>query len=340
MTLADLATRLGATLHGDPNADITSVAAIDTAGPGDLTFVSNPKYIALASTTKATAVLVEPSFPEIPSATLRLPNPYLAFAHAIELFYTPPIYPPGIHSTAVISPSAKIGANCHIGPYVVISDHVTIGAHATILPHTVIYPHATIGDDLFAHAHSVVREYCQLGDHVTLQNGAIIGADGFGFARDKAAPTGSSWYKILQSGPAILGNNVEIQANATIDRASIGETRIADGAKIDNLVQVGHGCTIGADTLLCAQVGLAGSTKVGRSVIFAGQSASAGHNTIGDGVIVTAQSGIGGDVAPGKIVSGSPAIDNSDWLKATARFAKLPELIRDLKRSAKSSTTE
>jgi UDP-3-O-[3-hydroxymyristoyl] glucosamine N-acyltransferase len=336
MTLADLAKRLGATLHGDPNAEITSVAAIDTAGPGDLSFISNPKYTSLAQTTRATAVLVEPNFPEIPAATLRLPNPYLAFAHAIELFYTPPAYPSGIHPTAVISPSAKIGPFAHIGAYAVIMDHVTLGAHATILPHAVLYPHATIGDHFFAHAHSIVREYCQLGDHVTLQNGAIIGADGFGFARDKSAPTGSAWYKILQSGPAILGNNVEVQANATIDRASIGETRIAEGAKIDNLVQVGHGCTVGEDTLLCAQVGLAGSTKVGKSVIFAGQSASAGHNHIGDGVIVTAQSGIGGDVAPGKIVSGSPAIDNADWLKATARFAKLPELIRDLKRSAKS----
>ena len=215
-------------------------------------------------------------------------------------------------------------------------DHVTLGDNAIILPHVVLYPHATIGNRFFAHAHSIVREYCQLGDHVTLQNGAIIGADGFGFARDYTAKTGDAWYKILQSGPALLGNNVEVQANATIDRASIGETRIADGAKIDNLVQVGHGCTIGADTLLCAQVGLAGSTKVGKNVIFAGQSASAGHNTIGDGVIVTAQSGIGGDVAPGKVVSGSPAFDNADWLRSTARFSKLDQTIRELKRATKT----
>jgi UDP-3-O-[3-hydroxymyristoyl] glucosamine N-acyltransferase len=336
-TLADLATRLNADLHGDPTLEITAIAAIDTAGPGDLAFVSNPRYIGHASTTQASAVLVEPTFPEISAATLRLKNPYLAFARAIELFYTPPAYAPGVHPTAVISPTAKIGANCHIGPYAVIMDHVTLGENATILPHTVIYPHAIIGNHFFAHAHAIVREYCQLGDHVTLQNGAIIGADGFGFARDHSAKTGEAWYKILQSGPAILGHNVEVQANATIDRASIGETRIADGAKIDNLVQVGHGCTVGEDTLLCAQVGLAGSTHVGKNVIFAGQAASAGHNTIGDGVVVTAQSGIGGDVAPGKIVSGSPAIDNADWLKSTARFNKLPELIRDLKRSAKSS---
>ena len=335
MTLADLAAHLGGTLHGDPTAHITGVAAIETAGPGDITFVSNPKYIALASTTRATAVLVEPNFPEIAAATVRLANPYLAFARTIELFYQPPTYAPGIHPTAVVAPTAKIGANAHIGPYAVIMDHVTVGANAVILPHVVLYLHAVIGDHFFAHAHAVVREYCQLGDHVTLQNGAIIGADGFGFARDKTAPSGSAWYKILQSGPAILEDNVEVQANATIDRASIGETRIQAGAKIDNLVQVGHGCTVGEDTLLCAQVGLAGSTRVGKNVIFAGQAASAGHNTIGDGVIVTAQSGIGGDVAPGKLMSGSPAIENAEWLKATARFNKLPELIRDLKRSAK-----
>jgi len=335
MTLAELAAHLGATLHGDPTLEIAAVAGLETAGPGDITFVANPKYTALASTTQASAVLVEPTFAEIPAATLRLANPYLAFARAIELFYQPPAYAPGIHPTAVIAPTAKIGANAHIAAYTVIMDHVTVGDNAVILPHVVLYPHAVIGSHFFAHAHAVVREYCQLGDHVTLQNGAIIGADGFGFARDHSAPPGSAWYKILQSGPTILENNVEVQANATIDRASIGETRIHAGAKIDNLVQVGHGCEVGADTLLCAQVGLAGSTKVGKNVIFAGQAASAGHNHIGDGVIVTAQSGVGGDVAPGKVVSGSPAFDNGDWLKATARFAKLPELIRDLKRSVK-----
>jgi UDP-3-O-[3-hydroxymyristoyl] glucosamine N-acyltransferase len=331
ITLADLATHLEATLHGDPSAKITQVAGIETATPGALAFVANPKYASLAHTTQATAVLVEPDFPQISAATLRLKNPYLAFARAIELFYQPPAYAPGVHHTAAIAPTATIGANAHIGAYVVIGDHVTVGDNAIILPHVVLYPHAAIGDNFFAHAHAIVREHCQLGDNVTLQNGAIVGADGFGFARQ----SDGGWYKILQSGPAILEDNVEIQANACIDRASIGETRVHAGAKIDNLVQVGHGSTVGENTLLCAQVGLAGSTRVGKNVIFAGQAASAGHNTIGDGVIVTAQSGIGGDVAPGKVVSGSPAIDNADWLKATARFNKLPELIRDLKRSVK-----
>jgi UDP-3-O-[3-hydroxymyristoyl] glucosamine N-acyltransferase len=331
MKLADLAHHLGATLQGDPSAQITGVAAIDTAAPGDLTFVANPKYASLASTTKATAVLVEPAFAEIPAATLRIENPYLAFARAIELFYQPPAYAPGIHPTAVIAPTAKIGANAHIGAYVVVSDHVTLGDNAVLLPHVVLYPHVRAGNNLFAHAHAVVREHCQLGDNVVLQNGAIIGADGFGFARQ----SDGSWYKILQSGPAVLEDAVEIQANACIDRASIGETRIQAGAKVDNLVQVGHGSTVGKDTLLCAQVGLAGSTTIGKGVILAGQVGVAGHCTVGDGAIATAQSGIPSDVEPGKVVSGYPAIDNRQWLRSVALVNRLPELLRSLKPTPK-----
>ncbi|HEY6375589.1 MAG TPA: UDP-3-O-(3-hydroxymyristoyl)glucosamine N-acyltransferase, partial [Edaphobacter sp.] len=199
------------------------------------------------------------------------------------------------------------------------------------LPHAVIYPHVHAGNNLFAHAHAVVREHCNLGDNVVLQNGAIIGADGFGFARQ----SDGSWHKILQSGPALLEDAVEVQANACIDRASIGETRIQTGAKIDNLVQVGHGSTVGKDTLLCAQVGLAGSTTIGKSVILAGQVGVAGHCTVGDGAIATAQSGIPSDVEPGKVVSGYPAIDNRQWLRSVALVNRLPELLRSLKSSVK-----
>jgi len=329
MKLAELAKHLGATLHGNPDVEITGVSGLETAAPGDLTFVANPKYATLARTTKATAVLVEPAFPEIPSATLRIDNPYLAFARAIEIFYTPPAYAPGIHPTAVIAPTAKIGANAHIGAYVVIGEHVTIGDNATLLPHVVLYPHVRAGNNFFAHAHAVVREHCQLGDNVILQNGAIIGADGFGFAKQ----SDNTWYKIVQSGPAILEDAVEVQANACVDRASIGETRIHAGAKVDNLVQVGHGSTVGQNTLLCAQVGLAGSTTVGKNVILAGQVGVAGHCTIGDGAIATAQSGIPSDVPPGKVVSGYPAIDNRQWLRSVALVNRLPELLRTLKSS-------
>ncbi len=314
MKLAKLAEYLDATLIGDPSAEITRVAGIESAAPGDLTFVSNPKYAALARSTRATAILVEPGFPQLSTATLRVDNPYLAFAFAIELFYKAPVYPPGIHPTAAIASTAHIGANAHIGAYAVIGDNVTIGENATILPHVVFYPHARAGNNLFAHTHAVVREHCLLGDNVILQNGVIVGADGFGFARQ----SDGTWYKILQSGHVVIDDNVEVQANACIDRASIGETRIHVGAKVDNLVQVGHGSTVGPNTLLCAQVGLAGSTTIGKNVILAGQVGVAGHCTVGDGAIATAQTGIPGDVAPGKVVSGYPAVDNRQWLRSVA----------------------
>jgi len=360
MKLAYLADHLGAVLHGDPNAEITSVAGLEDARPGQLTFVANPKYTPLARVTRASAVLVEPGFETIAAATLRIENPYLAFARALELFYQPPAYPPGIHPTAVIAPTASIGLHAHIGAYVVVGDRVVLGDHATLLPHVVLYPHAHIGSHFFAHAHAVVREHCRLGDRVILQNGAIIGCDGFGFARqfapaaEPAAPQASlsspkgldsetrqaalqpsAWYKIVQTGPAVLDDHVEVQANACVDRASIGETHIHAGAKIDNLVQVGHGSSVGADTLLCAQVGLAGSTQVGRNVILAGQVGVAGHCTIGDGAIATAQSGIPSDVAPGATVSGTPAFDNRKWLRSAALFQRLPDLVRELRQKIK-----
>lgn len=333
MKLSTLADHLGATLQGDPDAEITSAAGLDAAGPGQLTFVANPKYTPLARTTQATAVVVEPAFEQIAAATLRIANPYLGFARALELLYETPAYPPGIHPTAVIAPTAQIGPGAHIGAYVVIDEHVVIGSNATLLPHVVIYPHAHIGSHFFAHAHAIVREQCKLGDHVILQNGAIIGGDGFGFARDAAAELGSpAWHKILQTGPTVLEDHVEVQSNATVDRASVGETRIGAGAKIDNLVQVGHGASIGADSLLCAQVGVAGSAEVGKNVILAGQVGVVGHLKIGDGAIVTAQSGVGGDIAPGATVSGSPAFDNIKWLRTTHLYQRLPEIIKELRK--------
>jgi len=327
MKLSELAETLGATLQGDGTVEITGIAGIEHAVPGQVTFVSNKKYTALARTTQASAILVEPDFAEVSVATLRVADPYLAYARTIELFYQPPVYAPGIHPTAVIHPTAAIGERAHIAAYVVIGEHVVIGDDVTLHPHVVIYPHVAVGNGFTAHAHAIVREHCRLGDNVILQNGAIIGADGFGFARTK-----SGWYKIVQSGPAILEDQVEIQANACIDRASIGETRVRRGAKIDNLVQVGHGSTVGEDTLLCAQVGLAGSTEVGKNVILAGQVGVAGHCVIGDGAIATAQSGIPNDVPAGKTVSGYPAVDNRQWLRSVAIFNRLPELIKSLRK--------
>jgi len=328
MKLSQIASALSARLeNGSPDTEITGVAGIEEAGPGQITFVANPKYAVAAKTTRASAVIVGNEFPVIATATLRHNNPYLAFAKAIELFYQPPRYAPGVHATAVVDPSAQIGRDAHIGAYVVVGEGVVIGQNAVILPHVVIYRGVSIGDNFFAHAHAVVREDCRLGDNVVLQNGVVVGSDGFGFAKDDAG----HWSKILQSGPTIVGDNVEVQANSTIDRASVGETRIASGVKIDNLVQVGHGSTVGEDTLLCAQVGLAGSTEIGKNNILAGQVGVAGHCRVGDNVIITAQSGTHGDIPAGSMISGSPAFDHKQWLRATAVFARLPEIAKAVK---------
>jgi UDP-3-O-[3-hydroxymyristoyl] glucosamine N-acyltransferase len=335
MKLAVLAEKLGASLAPAPgknlaaiqSLEITGVAGLEKAGPEEVSFLSNVKYSHQAKSTKAAALLVEPGAPEFPVPTLRIENPYLAFARALEMFHPMRRFPPGVHKTAVVSESAKIGARAHVGAYVVVCDEVVIGEDAVLLPHVVIYPGARIGKRFFAHAHAIVREGCVLGHDVTLQNGAVIGADGFGFAKRGDG----SWAKILQTGPAVLEDAVEVQANACVDRASVGETRIAKGAKIDNLVQVGHGSNVGENSLLCAQVGLAGSTTVGKNVILAGQVGVAGHLTIGDNAVATAQTGIPSDVAPGAVVSGYPAMDNKMWLRTVAAVNRLPELIRKLR---------
>jgi UDP-3-O-[3-hydroxymyristoyl] glucosamine N-acyltransferase len=334
MKLGDIASALGAKLeNGAPETQITGVAGIEDARPGHLTFLANPKYAAAVRSTQASAVIVAHDFPGAATALLRSHNPYLDFARAIELFYRPPRYPQGVHSTAVIHDSAKIGKGASIAPYVVIDEDVVIGKNCVLRPHAVIYRGARIGDNFVAHSHSVVREYCRLGNNVVLQNGAVIGGDGFGFAKDDKG----GWRKIVQSGPAVLEDDVEVQANACVDRASVGETRVERGARIDNLVQVGHGSRVGQNTLLCAQVGLAGSTRVGNNVILAGQVGVAGHCTIGDGAVATAQSGIPNDVPAGQVVSGYPAIDNKLWLRCVAVFNRLPDLARALRAVAPSA---
>ena len=325
MKLSHIASTLGARLeNGSPDTEITGVAAIEAAGAGEITFVANPKYAAAARTTKAAAVIVGEDFAAIPSAMLRSKNPYLAFAHAIGLFHPPLKYAPGIHPTAVVHPSAKVGANAHIGPYVVIGEDVEIAENAVLLAHVVIYRGAKIGDYFFAHAHAVVRENCRLGDNVLLQNGVVIGGDGFGFAKDDAG----RWHKIPQPQPVVIEDDVEIQSNSCIDRASVGETRIGRGTKIDNLVQVGHGSRIGEDALLASQVGLAGSTEIGNRVILTGQVGVVGHCKVGDDAIVTPQSGVAGDIEASAIVSGAPAVDHKLWLKYSALLSRLPEIAR------------
>jgi UDP-3-O-[3-hydroxymyristoyl] glucosamine N-acyltransferase len=329
MKLSAVAEALGARLeNGLPDTEITGVAGIETAGPGQITFISNPKYAASARTTKAAAVIVAEDFPAITAAMLRSRNPYLDFARALELFHPRQRYQAGIHPTAVVHASARIGNGAHIGPYVVVEEDVSIGQNAVLLAHVVIYRGVTIGNNFIAHSHSVVREHCRIGNNVILQNGVVVGSDGFGFAKDGAG----RWRKIPQPQPVVIEDDVEIQANACIDRASVGETVIGRGTKIDNLVQVGHGSRIGEDSLLAAQVGIAGSTEIGNKVILTGQAGVVGHCKVGDGAIVTPQTGVAGDIPPGAIVSGSPAVDHKLWLKYSAALNRLPELIKHLRR--------
>ena len=328
MKLQAIAERLGCQLDGDGSIDIRRIAGLEEAGLGDLTFLSNPKYQWRLRSTRASAIIISNTAPPLEVATLRTEDPYLTFARAIDLFYTPPEPAPGIHPTAVVAKNVRFGRNLRIGPFCFVDDGVEVGDNALLHSHVSIYRGVRIGRDFVAHSHVSVREYSEIGDRVKLQNGVVIGGDGFGFAK---MPDGR-YQKITQSGRVILEDDVEVQANATIDRAAIGETRIRSGAKIDNLVQVGHGSLVGENSLLCAQVGLAGSTKVGKNVILTGQVGVAGHCTVGDNVIATAQTGIPSDVPADTMVSGYPAIDNKRWLKCSVLFSKLPEINSSIKK--------
>lgn len=334
MRLDEIAERLNCRLEGDVSIEIRGVAGIEAAEAGELTFLSNPRYRRALETTRASAVIVgqdvvlKRSLGLPPLAALRSQNPYLDFARAIELFYQPPRYVPGVHLTAVVAASARIGPGAHIGPYCFVDERAEIGRNAVLHSFVVIYRDARIGDDFFAHAHAVVREGCKVGHRVTLQNGAIVGGDGFGFAKQ----ADGRWYKMQQSGVAVIEDDVEIQANACVDRATVGETRVRRGAKVDDLVLLGHSSKVGEDTLLCGQVGLAGSTVVGNRCVLAGQAGAAGHLTIGDGAVITSQSGVPNDVPAGAVYSGYPSVDNKKWLKNMAALNRLPDLQKTVRK--------
>lgn len=322
MKLGEVARQLGCRLEAPEDLEITGVAGMDDASPSELSFLANPKYLRKLATTRAAAVIVGHDVDAAGRPVMRSDNPYLTFAKALELFFPVARPAPGIHPTAVVAAGAKLGRNPSIGPYAVIEDGAELGDDCVLKSFVAIYRGAKIGHRFFAHSHAVVRENVRIGDDVILQNGAVVGSDGFGFAKQ----ADGSYYKIVQTGTVVVEDGVEIQAHACIDRATVGETRLRRGAKIDNLVQVAHGCDVGENTLLCGQSGLAGSTRVGKNVILTGQVGAAGHLTIGDNVIATAQSGIPNDVEPNKIVSGYPAMDNAQWIKCVAVFNRLPEM--------------
>jgi UDP-3-O-[3-hydroxymyristoyl] glucosamine N-acyltransferase len=322
LTLAELATHLGCRLEGDGALEVGRVAALDAAGPGDLTFFTNPRYHAALRATRATAVILAEDGPEAPCATLRSSHPYVALAAALELLNPEQPIAPGVHPSSVIADDVELGPDVHIGPLVVVGRGACIGARSVLVAHVCVGTGARIGSDCVLHPNVSVREGIVLGDRVILQDGVVVGADGYGFAQR----ADGSHKKIPQRGVVVVEDDVEIGANTTIDRPAVGETRIGAGTKIDNLVQVAHGVHVGRHVLLAAQVGIAGSTTIEDHVVLAGQVGVAGHLTIGKGARATAQTGIPNSVAAGALVSGYPAVENREWLKAAAAFRQLPAL--------------
>ncbi len=321
--------------------EIMGVADIDEATPGTLSFIENRKFADRVGKTAASALILPPDDDlqaqavERKIAWIATSEPRLLFARTLALFYQPFKPAPEIHPQATIDPSARIGDDVSIGANVVISSNVEIGDRVCIHPNVVIYPQVRIGEGTVLHANCTIHERSQIGANCVIHSGAVIGAEGFGFV-----PTSSGWFKMQQSGYTVLEDGVEIGCNSTIDRPAVGETRIGSNTKIDNLVQIGHGCKIGSNCALAAQVGLAGRVTLGNNILLAGQVGVANQARIGDGAIASAKTGIHQDVAPGAIVSGFPAIANKLWLKNSALYKRLPEFyqtLRELQRRLKSS---
>ena len=334
MKLAELAEQTFSIIEqGDPNQEITGAAGLDIATANDISFLANPKYTAQIKTTGAAAIflnekeLVERS----DIAVLRAKDPYLAYTQALTVFHPTVKRAAGIHPSAVIDETAEIGGDAFIGANVVIAAHAKIGRGAQILPNATVYENVVIGADSIIHSNVSIRENCEIGANCIIHNNTTIGSDGFGYAKTEQ----KRWLKIPQTGRVVIEDDVEIGANTAIDCASVGETRIRRGAKIDNLVQIGHSCTVDEDALICSQTGLAGSSVIGKRVILAGQVGIAGHLKIGDDVVVTAKSATSHDIEPGKIISGIPAFDNKDWLRSIAAFRRLGEMARNLRDLAK-----
>lgn len=334
--LGDLATQNSLELGIELNPEITAVAAIDSADQASLSYIEGGKFASLVQTTQAGALILPLDTHLQQQATARqipwisTPEPRLLFAQAIALFYQPYQPAPGIHPTAVIDSSVILGADVYVGAYAVIQAGVTLGDRVCVHPQVVIYPGVQIGDRTVLHSHCTIHERSQVGKDCVIHSGAVIGAEGFGFV---PIPTG--WLKMQQSGYTVLEDGVEIGCNTAVDRPAVGETRIGKNTKLDNLVQIGHGCQIGQNCVIASQAGLAGGVKVGNRVILAGQVGVANQAVIGDGAIATAKAGIHNDIEPGAIVTGIPALPHKLFLKVAAIQRKLPEMYQTLKQIQK-----
>ena len=326
-SLQELADILGGRCSGDPETRIGGLGTLDSAVEGKITFLANRKYASLVATTKASAVVLTAADNSYGRNAIIVDNPYLAFARLLTLFTTQPRKSRGVMAGAHLGEGVMIGAEVSIYPGVVVGNGVRLGDRVTLHPNVTLYEGVVLGDDVTLHAGVSVREGCRIGNRVTIHNGTVIGSDGFGYA-----PDGRSWYKIPQIGIVTIQDDVEIGANAAIDRAALEMTIIGRGTKIDNLVQVAHNCIIGEDCIVVAQAGIAGSAKLGRNVTLGGQVAIVGHVTIGDEAMISGQSGVMGSVAPGAVLSGTPAIPHQARLRAAAVFPHLPEMRKSMNR--------
>lgn len=321
----------------DRNPDLVGVAAVEAAPMGTVSYIEGEKFAKFVQTTAASALILPPDTAlqqqadDRALAWLSTPNPRLLFAAAIAQFYQPYQLAPQIHPTAVIDPTVELGQDVAIGAHVVIERGVKIGDRVCIFPNVVIYPECEIGAGTVLHANCTIEERSILGQNCVIHSGAVIGGEGFGFV-----PTEQGWYKMHQSGRVMLGDGVEIGCNSTVDRPSVGETRIGNGTKIDNLVQIAHQCQVGNHVVMSSQVGLSGQVTVGDFAILAGQVGVANQVKIGSGAIATAQSGLHKDVPPKGIVSGTPAIDNKLWRRVAAATNRLPEMWQTLRQFKKA----
>ena len=334
MKLAELAEKTSSVIEqGSPETEISSTAGLDLAGRGDVTFLANPKYFPQIAQTKASAIFLNDGVGVDRSdiAILRARDAYVAYTEAMRLFFPEPELQAFIHPTAVIDPSADVDRNVEIHANVVIGANAKVSACVRIMPNATIYEGVIIGENTTIHSGVSIRENCEIGSRCIIHNNTTIGSDGFGYARTPE----KKWLKIPQSGKVVIEDDVEIGANSSIDCASVGETRIKRGTKIDNLVQIGHSCTVDEDSLICAQTGLAGSSHIGKRVILTGQVGIAGHLKVGDDVVITAKSATSHDVEPGKVISGIPAFDNREWLRSIAAFRKLGDMAQRLRRIEK-----
>ncbi|MGC2236492.1 MAG: UDP-3-O-(3-hydroxymyristoyl)glucosamine N-acyltransferase [Pyrinomonadaceae bacterium] len=330
MKLSELAEKTFSIIEqGDADLEITSAAGLDIADAGDVTFLANPKYTPQIRETSASAIFLNEnvSLEREDIAVLRAKDAYLAYTRALRLFFPEPEITASIHPKAVIHETAKIAENVEISANSVVGANCEIESGVKIFPNATIYDGVKIGKNTVIHSGVSVRENCEIGANCIVHNNSTVGSDGFGYAKDEE----KRWLKIPQVGRVVLEDDVEIGANTAIDCASVGETRIKRGAKIDNLVQIGHSCTIEEDALICSQTGLAGSSVIGKRVILAGQVGIAGHLKVGDDVVITAKSATSHDVEDGKIISGVPAFENRDWLRSIAAFRRLGEMARTVR---------